>query len=340
MNEVKVVGLDLAKNVLQAHGIDSSGKKTFNVRLKREQVKPFFAGLDPCLVAMEAGSACHFWGREIARFGHEIMIIPAQHVKPFVKRNKTDALDAQAIAVAALQDGMQRVAVKTVEQQALTVIIKTRALFIRQRTNTLLALRGHLAEFGFITGTGVARLTKITEDVCAGRIPEIPELARQAVADVLAEVEALNVRIERLEADVARLSRADGDVRRLLAIPGIGPVTASAIKAYVPDIAVFRSSRHFASWLGLTPRSHDSGGKSRPGRISKRGNVTLRSLLYLGGLTLVRIAKAKPEADPWLARLATNKPMKVAAVAAANKLARIIWALLTGSKDYTPAPVT
>ncbi len=334
-----VIGLDLAKNVFQVHGADAGGRKTFNKKLRREEVIGFFKTLSPCIVAMEAGSACHFWAREIGALGHQTMILPGQYVKPFVKRDKTDALDAQAIAVAATQADIPTVPVKSVEQQALTVLIKTRALFIRQRTKAFQALRGHLAEFGIITGTGTAKVERLATDLRDGAMPGIPPAVQDAILAIYEEIEALDIKIARFEKELALLSKQEDDTRRLLAIPGIGPITASTIKAYVPDATIFKSSRQFASWLGLTPRAHNSGGKSRPGPISKRGNPVLRALLFVSGMTLVRQAKAKAHTvDTWLARLAERRPYKVAAVAAANKIARVVWALLNkGDTFRTPA---
>jgi transposase len=324
-----IVGLDLAKNVFQVHGVDADGRKTFSKKLRRDEVKRFFENLSPCIVAMEAGSACHFWAREIGVLGHQTKILPGQYVKPFIKRDKTDALDAQAIAVAALQTDIPNVPVKSVEQQALTVLIKTRALFIRQRTKAFQALRGHLAEFGIITGTGTAKLERLAMDLRDSMIQGIPPAVRDTILLIYEEIEAIDIKIARFEKELASLAKQEDDTRRLLAIPGIGPITASTIKAYVPDATLFKSSRQFASWLGLTPRAHNSGGKSRSGPISKRGNPVLRALLFVSGMTLVRQAKAKARTvDTWLARLAERRPYKVAAVAAANKIARVVWALL------------
>ncbi len=335
MKHTVIVGLDLAKNVFQVHGADANGGKTFNKKLHREEVKAFFRDLPPCIVAMEAGSACHFWAREIGTLGHRTMIIPGQYVKPFVRRDKTDAIDAQAIALAATQADISTVSVKSVEQQALTVLIKTRALFIRQRTKAFQALRGHLAEFGIVTGVGTSRLDRLVNELRIGAIDGIPSVVRDTVLAIYEDIEALNAKIARFEKNLALLSKQEDDTRRLLTIPGIGPITASTIKAYVPDATIFKSCRQFASWLGLTPRAHNSGGKSRSGRISKRGNPVLRALLFVSGVTLVRQARAKPHAvDSWLVRLAERRPYKVAAVAAANKVARVIWALLSKGGIY------
>lgn len=339
LTHTTIVGLDLAKNVFQVHGIDADGSKTFNKKLRREEVKEFFENLPPCTVAMEAGSTCHFWAREIGALSHQTLIFPGQYVKPFVKREKTDALDAQAIAIAATQVDIPSVPVKSADQQALTVLIKTRSLFVRQRTKAFQAFRGHLSEFGIIAGTGTAKLERLATELRAGAIQEIPTAARDAILAIYDEIDALSIKIARFERELASLSKQENDTRRLLAIPGVGPITASTIKAYVPDATVFKSSRQFASWLGLAPRAHNSGGKSRSGPISKRGNPVLRALLFISGLTLVRQAKAKPHAvDAWLARLVERRPYKVAAIAAANKIARVVWVLLSKGGTYrTPA---
>lgn len=284
---------------------------------------------------MEAGSACHFWAREIGALGHRTLIIPGQYAKPFVKREKTDALDAQAIAITATQPDIQSVPAKSAEQQTLTVLITTRALFVRQRTKAFQAFRALLSEFGVITGTGTAKLNLLAMDLRAGVLQEIPTAVRDVLLAIYDEIEALTMKIVRFEKELASLSKHEGDTRRLLAIPGVGPVTASTIKAYVPDALVFKSSRQFASWLGLAPRAHNSGGKTRSGSISKRGNPVLRALLFISGLTLVRQAKAKPQSvDAWLVRLVERRPYKVAAIAAANKIARVIWALLSRGDSY------
>lgn len=335
LSHTVIVGLDLAKNVFQVHGIDADGTKTFNKKLRREDVKRFFEELPPCTVAMEAGSACHFWAREIGALGHLTKILPGQYVKPFVKRDKTDTVDAHAIAIAATQAAMPSVPVKSAEQQALTVLIKARALFVRQRTKAFQAFRGHLSEFGIITGTGTAKLERLATELRTGSLQEIPAAVRDVILAIYDEIDALNVKIARFEKELASLSKQESDARRLLAIPGIGPITASTIKAYVPDATVFKSSRHFASWLGLAPKAHNSGGKSRSGPISKRGNPVLRALLFVSGMTLVRQAKAKARSvDTWLARLAERRPYKVAAVAAANKIARVVWALLKNGGTF------
>lgn len=338
MEHTVIVGLDLAKNVFQVHGTDADGRKTFNKKLRREEVKGFFETLPPCTVAMEAGSACHFWAREIGALGHQTMIIPGQYVKPFVKRDKTDALDAEAIAAAATQANMRSVPVKSAEQQALTVLIKTRALFIRQRTKAYQALRGHLAEFGIITGTGTAKIERLANDLRVGAVEGMPSAVRDTILAIYEDIEALDTRIAGFERELALLSKQEDDTRRLLTIPGIGPITASTIKAYVPDPTMFKSSRQFASWLGLVPKAHNSGGKSRSGPISKRGNQILRALLFIAGMTLVRHAKAKAQGvATWLTRLVERRPYKVAAVAAANKISRVVWALLN-SGDIFRAP--
>lgn len=335
MTHTTIVGLDLAKNVFQVHGIDEEGKKTFNKKLRREEVKEFFENLPACTVAMEAGSACHFWARKIGALGHRTLIIPGQYVKPFVKREKTDALDAQAIAIAATQPDIQGVPAKSAEHQTLTVLITTRALFVRQRTKAFQAFRGQLSEFGIIAGTGTAKLERLAMDLRAGALKEIPIAVRDVLLAIYDEIEALTMKIVRFEKELAALSKHEGDARRLQTVPGVGPVTAATIKAYVPDALLFKSSRQFASWLGLAPRAHNSGGKSRSGSISKRGNPVLRALLFISGMTLVRQAKAKPQSvDAWLTRLVERRPYKVAAIAAANKIARVIWALLSRGGIY------
>lgn len=334
MKHITTIGLDLAKHVFQVHGADAEGSPIFNRKLRRAEVLRFFAKQPACLVGLEACGGSHYWAREIAALGHEVRLIPPAYVKPFVKRGKTDAADAEAISEAVIRKTMRFVPVKTAEQQAAAMVLKARALLVRQRTQSINALRAHLSELGIIAGARsakVAGLIDIVRDETDARLPKAARLALSAIAD---QIEALTRQIDALEREIVREAKRDEDMLRLATIPGVGAITAASIKALVPDPHGFKSGRHFAAWLGLTPKSHSSGGKERLGGISKMGNPGLRSLLVLGATTVLRYARGNAKAPKWLSALLARRPFKVAAVALANKTARIIWALLTKGGTY------
>lgn len=334
MKHITTIGLDLAKHVFQVHGADAEGSPIFNRKLRRAEVLRFFAKQPACLVGLEACGGSHYWAREIAALGHEVRLIPPAYVKPFVKRGKTDAADAEAISEAVIRKTMRFVPVKTAEQQAAAMVLKARALLVRQRTQSINALRAHLSELGIIAGVRsakVAGLIDIVRDETDARLPKAARLALSAIAD---QIEALTRQIDALEREIVREAKRDEDMLRLATIPGVGAITAASIKALVPDPHGFKSGRHFAAWLGLTPKSHSSGGKERLGGISKMGNPGLRSLLVLGATTVLRYARGNAKAPKWLSALLARRPFKVAAVALANKTARIIWALLTKGGTY------
>jgi transposase len=341
MKQVSTIGLDLAKHVFQVHGADAEGSAMFNRKLRRSEVLRFFAKLPPCLVGMEACGSAHYWSREIAALGHEVRLLPPVYVKPFVKRGKTDAADAEAISEAVTRKTMRFVPTKTAGQQAVAMVLKTRALLVRQRTQAVNALRAHLAELGIIAGVGLAKvdtLAAIVRDETDVRLPKAARFALMAIAD---QVEALSGQINTLEGAIVAAAKCDADLRRLTSIPGVGAITAATIKALVVDVDGFKSARHFAAWLGLTPRSHSSGGKERLGGISKMGNAELRTLLVVGATSVLRHARNNARARPWLKALLARRPFKVVAVALANKTARIIWALLTKGGIYRcPEPTT
>lgn len=334
MDKIATIGLDIAKQVFQVHGADAQGATLFNRKLRRSEVRPFFEKIAPCIVAMEACGSAHYWGREISALGHEVRILPGQYVKPFVTRGKTDAGDALAISQAMRRPDIRSVRLKTATEQAAAMVLRTRVLFVRQRANAINALRGHLTEFGLVADRGIPNVSKL-----AGALPEkgdarIPPAARSVLGEILAEIEVLTSRIERIDRQIASEAKRDDDIRRLTAIPGIGALTAATIKAYVPDPAAFQSARHFSAWLGLTPKLNSSGGRLRSGRISKMGNPELRSLLYLGAVSLLIAARRRGTPWTWLRRLMDGRPLKVAAIAVANKTARIVWALLTKGGSY------
>ncbi|WP_119681944.1 IS110 family RNA-guided transposase [Indioceanicola profundi] len=333
MQGVTTVGLDLAKNVFQVHAIDSAGKVLARRQLRRAEVLRFFSALPQCLVGMEACASAHHWARELVALGHEVRLMPPAYVKPYVKRGKTDAADAEAICEAVTRPTMRFVAVKTVDQQAVLMLHKTRDLLVRQRTMLVNALRGHLAEYGVVHRQGAVGVAAAIQALHEAR-DALPELARDALHTLADQLRGLSTEIERMEARIVAWHRGNETSRRLATIPGIGPITASAIAAAVPDASLFRSGRQFAAWLGLTPRAHSSGGKERLGGISKQGDGYLRRLLVVGATAMVRLARKNAERQPWLARLLGRKPAKVAAVALANKMARVAWAVTTRKEVY------
>ncbi|UES42078.1 IS110 family transposase [Roseibium aggregatum] len=334
MKDVTTIGLDLAKQVFQVHGADAEGAPLFNRKLRRAEVLRFFAKLPPCLVGMEACASAHYWAREIAAIGHDVRLLPPQYVKPFVKRGKTDAADAEAIAEAVTRKTMRFVPVKTSEQQAAVMVLKTRALLVCQRTQAINALRSHMGELGIIAPTGIANVKSLAVIVRDEDDVRLPSAARFALTEIVEQIEMLAARIDKLEREIVIQARKDEDMRRLTTIPGVGAIIAMAVKAFVPDPAGFKSARHFAAWIGLTPKAHSSGGKERLGRISKMGNPELRSLLTSGASAVLRNVRYHDRVWPWLKDMLARRPFKVVAVALANEIARMIWALLNRGGIY------
>lgn len=334
--KVATVGLDLAKNVFQVHAIAADGAVLIRRKLRRSELMRFFGELTPCLVGMEACASAHHWARELMAIGHEVRLMPPAYVKPYVKRGKTDAADAEAICEAVTRPTMRFVAVKSVEQQAVLMLHKSRDLMVRQRTMLINALRGHLAEYGIVTSLGAggvgASLKALHEEQ-----ERFPAHARSALHGIAAQLRALASEIDRLEAQILDWQRNDETSQRLATIPGIGPITASAIAAAVPDASLFRSGRQFAAWLGLTPRANSSGGKERLGGITKQGDGYLRRLLVVGSTAVMRMTRKNPARQPWMAGLLERKPPKIATVALANKTARIAWAVMTRKEVYAVA---
>lgn len=334
--QVTTIGLDLAKNVFQVHGITKDEEVLFNRPLRRAQLLPFFSKLEPCLIGMEACSGAHHWARELTELGHDVRLIPPMYVKPYVKRGKSDAIDAAAICEAVTRPTMRFVAVKTVEQQALLSLHRARDLLVRQRTQLINGLRGMAAEFGVYIAKGVARIIGFAEDILAGEVLDLPEIANEVIHNLCEHLMALHARIRWYEERLKLVAKEDARVRLLRTIPGVGAVTASAIIASIGDGHQFRNGREFAAWLGLTPANKSSGGKEKLGRITKIGDQYLRSLLVVGMTSLVRQTKSHPErASKWLTSLLERKPARVATVAMANKTARIVWAVLTRNEPYT-----
>jgi len=339
--KVSTVGLDLAKNVFQVHAIDEAGAVLVAKALRRRQVMPFFSRLGPCLIGMEACGTSHFWAREIAALGHEVKLMPPAYVKPYVKRGKTDAGDAAAICEAVGRPTMRFVAMKSPEQQSMLALHRSRDLLIRQRTQLVNMIRGQLAEFGIVLAKGIQHALKLVDRLLDGEALDIPALAAKVVIILAEQVRDLQLRIGSLERDLKTWSRDNQVVVRLQTIPGIGIITASALAASVTDPRQFTSGRQFAAWLGLTPRARSSGGKERSGRISKMGDQYLRRLLVNGMTSRLRWLRHHPQAQPWAARLLHRKPAKLVAVALANKVARIAWAVMTRGETYrAPRPST
>ncbi len=336
--QISVVGLDIAKQVFQVHTADVEGRPVAQLKLRRAQVLDYFRALPPCLVGMEACATAHHWARELSALGHAVRLMPPAYVKPYVKRNKTDAADAEAIAEAVTRPTMRFVPVKSAEQQAALMLHRVRELLVRQRTMLATAIRAHLAEFGIIALQGIHRVEMLAKEV---NEPAVPPLARDALMLLVDELASVWQRIDELEVRLVALHRADEVSRRLASIPGVGPITAMAIANTVPDPSMFRSGREFAAWFGLTPKSHSSGGKDRLGRISKRGDRYIRHLLYIGAGNAIRFAKARAATgEVWIRGLQERRPPKVVIIALANKMARIAWALMIRGQSFrSPAVV-
>lgn len=329
------VGLDLAKNVFQVHGVIGCGEVLFNRALRRAQVLAFFERLDPCLIGIEACSTGHHWARELIKLGHTVKLIPPVYVKPYVKRGKSDAADAAAICEAVTRPTMRFVEVKTPDQQAILAVHRTRDLVVRQRTQTINMLRGQLAEFGVVFPQGVGHATRFAKRVLDGGCPELPDVAGTVVRELCDQLLFLHGKIAGYTREMTRVAQGEERVALLQSIPGVGPITASAIVATVGTGRQFSNGREFAAWLGLTPLNRSSGGKERLGRISKMGDQYIRRLLVVGMMSRMRQIIQNPERyDPWFADILARKPGKVAAVAMANKTARMVWAVLTRNEPY------
>jgi transposase len=340
MFEVSTIGLDIAKHVFHAHGADERGRAVFSRRISRGKLLEFFSGQRRCVVALEACGGAHHWGRELEALGHEVRLIPPAYVKPFVKRQKNDAADAEAICEAAQRPSMRFVAVKSAEQQAAGLVFRTRDLLVRQRTQLINAIRGHLAEHGWVAPKGpshVAMLAGLLED--EEMASSLPEAARSMIKVMLDLLDQLDGKIADLDKEIARRAREDEVSRRLMTIPGIGPITATAIAALAPPAETFAKGRDFAAWLGLVPLQRSTGGKQKLGAISKMGERTLRRLLIIGSSAVVlHASKRGAPKGSWLEQMLARKPRMLVTVALANKMARIVWAVLVKQEDYR-APV-
>jgi transposase len=335
MQTVATIGLDIAKSIFQVHGVDAGGQVVIRRRLKRRYVLAFFQKLSPCLVGIEACASSHYWSRELQALGHKVRLMPPAYVKPYVKRQKNDATDAEAICEAVTRPNMRFVATKTAEQQSCLTLHRTGHLLIRQQTSVINAIRAHVAEFGIVAPVGrngVDQLLGIVADLADKRLPEV---ARTCVAALGAQLRMLKAQILEFDRMIRAWQRSSEVSRRLDAIPGVGPALATALVASVADPKAFRSGRDFSAWIGLVPKQSSSGGKDRLGNISKRGDRYLRSLFTAGALAVIRYAKIHGTTHrPWLTALLARRPTKVAAIALANKLARMAWAMMAKGEQY------
>lgn len=333
--QTTTIGLDLAKNVFQVHGVDEVGKLTITRQLRRGQLIGFFKKLPPCLVGMEACSTAHHWARELIKLGHTVRLMPAGYVKAYVKRSKNDAADAAGICEAVTRPSMRFVPVKTAESQAAIMLHRSRDLLVRQRTQLINALRAHLAEVGLVAAAGVDGLKSLLAIIReAGETGQLPGPMQQALQPLVDQLAALQAQIGQLERNIHAQHRASDVSRRLETIPGIGVIGATAIAATVSEPGAFKSGREFAAWIGLVPRQHSTGGKQMLGSISKQGDRYLRRLLIVGATAVIRHARAHPDKHPWIIKLLAKMPAKKVAVALANKTARIAWAILAKGGTY------
>ena len=334
------IGLDIAKSVFQVHGVETTTGTVFKKRLRRSQVLGYFGGLEPSLIGIEACGGAHYWARELSKLGHEVKLLPPAYVKPYVKRGKSDALDAEAICEALTRPTMRFVPIRSETNQAVLVLHKVRDALVKQRTTLVNMLRSHMTEFGIVAPKGIWRIGDLKEIVGDESDQRLADLARQALKRVLHQLEGLEGDIEKLEGEIVKHCKTNEASVRLVAIPGIGPITATALVASIGDAKRFKSGRHFATWLGLTPNRNSSGEKDKKGRISKMGNPYLRKLLVLGATAVVAQIKRSKEPSPGLAArlLEKGKPVRLITVALANKLARIVWALLAKGQTYRSLP--
>jgi transposase len=335
MREVTTIGLDIAKSVFQVHGIDAEGTVIIRRQLKRRYVVAFFQKLSPCLVGLEACASSHHWSRELKTLGHTVRLMPPAYVKPYVKRQKNDATDAEAICEAVMRPTMRFVETKTPEQQSCLMLHRTRHLFIRQQTAVINAIRAHLAEFGIVAPVGRNGVEQLLDVVADPRDERVPEVARACLAALDAQLRMLKAQILAFDRKIMAWHRSHETSKRLDEIPGVGPALATALVASIADPKAFRSGRDFSAWIGLVPKQSSSGGKEKLGSISKQGDRYLRSLFTAGALAVIRYAKIHGSKHrPWLTALLARRPTKVAAIALANKIARIAWAMMARGERY------
>ena len=335
MQTIMTIGFDIAKSVFQVHCVDAEGKVILRRQLKRRYVLAFFQKLPPCLVGIEACASAHHWSRELQALGHTVRLMPPAYVKPYVKRHKNDATDAEAICEAVTRPNMRFVATKTPEQQSCLTLHRTRHLFIRQQTMVINAIRAHLAEFGIVAPVGRNGVEQLLSVAADSNDKRLPEFARACVAALGSQLRMLKAQILQFDRMITAWHRSNEASRRLDDIPGVGPALATALVASIADPKVFRSGRDFSAWIGLVPKQNSSAGKDRLGSISKRGDRYLRSLFTTGALAVIRYAKIHGTRHrPWLTALLTRRPTKVAAIALANKIARMAWAIMAKGERY------
>jgi transposase len=332
--QITTIGLDIAKSVFQVHGIDAAGEILLRRRLTRARVLPFFAKLGPCLIGIEACATSHYWARELRELGHDVRLMPPSYVKPYVKRQKNDTADAEAICEAVTRPTMRFVEVKTTEQQSVLVLHRTRLMLMRQRIQLSNAIRGHMAEFGIVVPIGRQGLQALIDTIHDESDDRVPAEARCCLQMLASQLRLVNEQILENDRRIRTSARATEVGRRLMGIPGVGPVLASAFVASVPDPAAFKSGRNLAAWIGLVPRQNSSGGKERLGSITKQGNRYLRQMLVVGALAVIRYAERHGTRRPWLVKLVARRTTKIAAVALANKTARMVWAMMISGEAY------
>jgi transposase len=335
MQTVTTIGFDIAKSVFQVHCVDAAGQVVIRRQLKRRHVLAFFQKLPPCLIGIEACASSHHWSRELQALGHSVRLMPPAYVKPYVKRQKNDATDAEAICEAVTRANMRFVPTKTPEQQSGLVLHRTRQLFIRQLTAVSNAIRAHLAEFGIVAPIGRNGVEELLLAVMDTNDNRVPEVARMCLAALGAQLRRFKEQILEFDRLITAWHRSNEMSKRLDDIPGVGPALATALVASVADPRAFRSGRDFSAWIGLVPKQHSSGGKDRLGSISKQGDRYLRSLFVIGALAVIRYAKIHgTKHRPWLTALLARRPTKIAAVALANKIARMAWAMMAKGERY------
>src|ERR1039457_5412150 len=335
MQTITTIGLDIAKSVFQVHDVDAEGKVIIRRQLKRRYVLAFFQKLPPCLVGIEACASSHHWSRELKALGHTVRLMPPAYVKPYVKRQKNDAADAEAICEAVTRANMRFVATKTSEQQSCLMLHRTRHLFIRQQTAVINAIRAHLAEFGIVAPVGRKGVTELLQVVADPSDKRVPEVARACLAALGTQLFSLKKQIGEFDRMIMAWHRSNETSKRLHYIPGVSVMMATALVASVADPRTFRSGRNFSAWIGLVPKQLSSWGKDRLGSISKRGDRYLRSLFVAGALAVIRYAKVHgTKHRPWLTALLARRPTKVAAIALANKIARMAWAMMARGERY------
>jgi transposase len=334
MAELTTIGLDIAKSVFQVHGIDTAGQVLIRRRLRRSHVLKFFSSLPPCLIGIEACATSHHWSRQLQALGHHVKLMPPSYVKPYVKRQKNDMADAEAICEAVMRPTMRFVDTKTPEQQSVLMLHRIRLMLVRQRTMLTNAIRAHMAEFGVVAPIGRYGLNELIAVISDIDDVRLPPLARDCLVALAEQLLLVKKQILEMDRRITACHRSSEVSRRLAEIPGIGPLLATALVATVPDPRAFASARNFAAWIGLVPKQNSSGNKERLGGITKQGNRYLRSMLTVGALAVIRFAERHGTKRPWIVKLLARRPTKIAAVALANKMARMAWAIMAKGERY------